>query len=79
MSVENTVTDPSSHPQARTPWSGENSNAKTDPFKPAMVVSRSYRCADMSVEDEVSPGSHVMSHTEWPQRNIRFSGERLKE
>ena len=67
MKVENTVTDPSSHPQARTPRSGENSKAKTDPFKPTMVVSRSYWRADMKVEDEVSPGLHVVSHTEWPR------------
>jgi hypothetical protein len=67
VKVENTVTDPSSHPQARTPRSGENSKAKTDPFEPTMVFSRSYWRADMEVEDEVSPGFHVVSHTEWPQ------------
>ena len=72
MNVENTVTDPSSHPQARTPRSGENSKAKTDPFKPTMVVSRLYRRTDMEVEVEVSPGSHVVSHIEWPQQDTRF-------
>jgi len=73
VTVENIITDPSSHPQARTPRSGENSKAKTDPFKPTMVVSRSYWRADMGVEDEVSLWSHVVSHTEWPQRDARFS------
>lgn len=63
MNVENNVTEPSSLPLARTFPSGENSRAEIDPFRPVIVVSGPYGCADMGVEDEeVLPrgGPHVV-------------------
>lgn len=45
--VENTVIEPSSHPQARTFPPGENSKTETESFSPAMVVSCSYWCVNM--------------------------------
>jgi hypothetical protein len=53
--VENIVTEPSSHPLARTFPSGENSKAEIVSFSPAMVVSRSYRRADMGALDDDKP------------------------